>query len=68
MSHKILSSQYADDIRKWEVLAAGPSDIEEMQAEYESASDELFMHTMMSLRLLQKEILETNWMFDSFES
>jgi hypothetical protein len=68
MSHKILSSQYADDIRKWEVLAAGSSDIEEMQAEYESASDELFMHTMMSLRLLQKEILETNWMFDSFES
>lgn len=40
----------------------------ELDKEFEVASEEVFQQTLMTLRLLQKEISDTNWMFENFES
>ena len=58
------NSHFTADIEKWESLAQKTSS----DADRAYAQNIVCEHTMNSLRMLQKEIVETNWMFDSFES
>ena len=59
------NSRFYDDLEKWETWANNKT---KNDTDRTYAQNIAFEHTMNSLRLLQKEIAESNWMFESFES